>query len=74
MTLAAQRAMTRVFVVLGRLLITLAFVALASAWFSEMRNGPVFGLSQQHLFMDAIALGVLGIACLVDSMLHAKNL
>lgn len=26
------------------------------------------------LFFDAIALGVLGIGCLLDSMLHAKNL
>lgn len=64
----------RFFISTGRVLILLSFVALASAWMTGIRGGPLFGLTQQHLFYDAIALGVLGIACLVDSMLHAKNL
>ena len=64
----------RFFISLGRVLLVLSLIALASAWVTEVRGGPVFGLSQQHLFYDAIALGVLGIGCLVDSMLHAKNL
>lgn len=64
----------RFFISLGRVLLLLSFLALASAWITEIRGGPVFGLTQEHLFFDAIALGVLGIGCLVDSMLHAKNL
>lgn len=64
----------RFFISLGRVLLVLSFIALASAWITEIRGGPLFGLTQQHLFYDAIALGVLGIGCLVDSMLHAKNL
>lgn len=64
----------RFFIALGRFLLVLSFLALGSAWLTEIRGGPVFGLTQQHLFLDAIALGVLGIGCLVDSMLHAKNL
>ena len=65
---------TRFFISAGRVLILMSFLALASAWITEIRGGPVFGLTQQHLFFDALALGVLGIGCLVDSMLHAKNL
>ena len=64
----------RFFITLGRVLLVLSFLALASAWITEVRGGPLFGLTQQHLFYDALALGVLGIGCLVDSMLHAKNL
>jgi hypothetical protein len=33
---------------------------------------PHYG--QQHLFYDAIAIDVLGIGCLMDTMLHAANL
>ncbi len=68
------RTTTRVFIMAGRLLLTLAFIALASAWLSEFRGGSVFGLTQQHLFFDAIALGVLSIAVLIDAMFHAKYL
>lgn len=63
----------RFFISLGRVLLFLSFLAVASAWIAEVRGGLVFGLTQQHLFYDAIALGVLSIGCLVDSMLHAKN-
>lgn len=70
----SARTKTRFFVFVGRVLVALGFVAVFAAWISEVRGGPVFGLTQQHLFFDAIALGVLGIACLVDSMLHAKYL
>lgn len=66
-------AMARFFVSAGRVLLFMSVVALASAWIAEIR-GPVFGLTQQHLFFDAIALGVLGIGCLMDSILHAKGL
>lgn len=58
----------------GRILLLMSFVALASAWFAEIRGGDVLGLTQQHLFFDALALAALGIGCLLDSILHAKTL
>lgn len=62
------------FMSIGRVLLLMSFVALVSAWASELFDRPVFGLTQQHLFFDAIALAVLGIGCLLDSMLHARYL
>ena len=64
----------RLFISLGRVLLFLSFLALAAAWITQIRGASLFGMTQEHLFFDAIALGVLGIGCLVDSMLHAKNL
>lgn len=49
-----------VMVVIGRVFLGLAFLALVTAWVSEMRGGPVFGLSQQHLFGDATVMALLG--------------
>lgn|GEM_PF-1676102 len=58
---------------LGRIFLLMSFMALVSAWMTEVRGQPVFGLTQQHLFYDAIALGILGIGCLMDSMLRRKG-
>ena len=65
---------TRFFSFAGRISLALAVVALLAAWISEPMGGSVAGLSQQHLFSDAIALGVLGIAGLLDALLHSKGL
>jgi len=67
-------ALARLFIAAGRVLLFLSAVALFGAWLSQIRGSPVLGMPQDHLFYDAITLGVLGIGCLVDAMLHAKNL
>lgn len=64
----------RIAAAVGRALIVLAVLALLGAWLSELTDGTLFGLSQQHLFLDAIALTGLGIALLVDALLHARRL
>jgi hypothetical protein len=64
----------RFFVSVGRVFGALAFLALLGAWLSQAIGGSVMGMSQQHLFNDAIALALLGILCLVDALLHQKNL
>lgn len=69
----ATRA-ARFFTLAGRLLLTLAFVALVGAWITQVTGGAIFGMGQQHLFNDAIALALLGIGCLLDALLHLKNL
>jgi len=61
-------------VYIGRLLIALAFLALLGAWITQLTGGTLLGMSQQHLFSDAIALALLGIAVFLDAFWHARNL
>jgi len=63
----------RIAIAIGRVLIALAVLALLGAWLTELTDGEILGLSQQHLFLDAIALTGLGIAFLLDSLLHARR-
>ena len=48
-------------VYLGRMFFALAFLALLGAWFSQPTGGTVLGMTQQHLFNDAIVLPLFGI-------------
>lgn len=57
----------------GRIFLTLAFLALIQAWIAQATGGTIFGLSQQHLFNDAIALALLGIGSFLDGLWHARN-
>lgn len=58
---------------LGRLAILLSLVALIAAWVAQLTNGELIGLSQQHLFNDAIVLALLGIAFLLDAVIHRQE-
>lgn len=58
----------------GRLLLTLALVALVGAWTTQLTGGTTFGMSQQHLFSDATVLALLGIGSFLDALWHARNL
>ncbi len=66
--------MTKVAIYLGRVFGVLAFLALVGAWITELTGGELFGLSQQHLFNDAIVLALFSIGMLLDGLLHSKNL
>lgn len=59
-------------VAIGRVLLTLSLLALLGAWLSE-GSGEIAGLSQQHLFNDAIVLALLGIASMLDAFWHARS-
>ena len=61
-------------VIIGRVLLTLSFVALVGAWLAESTDGEIASLSQQHLFNDAIVLALLGIASMLDAFWHARKL
>jgi len=61
------------FVGLGRIAIALSVVALLCAWVSQFTGSDLFGLSQQHLFNDATVLALLGIAFLVDGVIHKQE-
>lgn len=58
---------------LGRVLVTVAGLALLGAWMTELTGRPFLGMSQQHLFNDAITTALLGIALLLDALLHLKQ-
>lgn len=65
---------TPFFVYLGRLFFALAFVALLGAWFTQLTGGTLLGMSQQHLFNDAIVLSLFGIGMFVDALWHSRNI
>ena len=67
--MSAQTAAT-----LGRLLLVLGFLSLLGAWLTQLTGQSLWGLSQTHLFSDAIVLSLLGIGALVDAKLHSQKI
>ena len=63
----------RIAVYLGRVLFTLALLALVGAWITQLKGAPLFGMSQQHLFSDATVLALLGIGMFLDALWHARS-
>lgn len=63
----------RITVYIGRVLLTLAFLALLGAWVTQLTGGTLFGMGQQHLFNDATVLALLGIGMFLDALWHARN-
>ena len=51
---------------------TLAFLALLGAWAATVRGGAFLGLTEQHLFDDAIVLALFSIAGLLDGIVHRQ--
>ena len=64
---------TPFFVYVGRLFFALAFLALLGAWLTQLTGGTLMGMSQQHLFNDAIALSLLGVGMMIDALWHSGN-
>jgi hypothetical protein len=60
----------RIMTAIGRALLALAFLSLLGAWIAAVRGGPVLWATEQHAFNDAIVLALLGIACLLDGIVH----
>lgn len=65
---------TKSAIYLGRFFGLLALCALVGAWVTQLTGGTLLGMSQQHLFNDAIVLALFCIAGLLDGLLHSKNL
>lgn len=65
---------TPFFVYLGRIFFVLAFLALLGAWITQLTGGALLGMSQQHLFNDAIVLSLFGIGMFLDALWHARNI
>lgn len=55
---------------LGRVLLTLSFVGLLAAWWTQASGGTFLGQSPEHFFSDAIVLALLGIGILLDGIVH----
>ena len=65
---------TPFFVYLGRIFFVLATLALLGAWLTQLTGGTLFGMSQQHLFNDAIVLSLFGIGMFLDALWHSRNI
>lgn len=65
--------LARLAVYIGRIFFTLALLALVGAWATQVTDGRVFGMSQQHLFNDAMVLALLGIGSFLDAFWHARR-
>ncbi len=65
---------TPFFVYLGRIFFALAFLALLGAWLTQVAGGTLLGMSQQHLFNDAIVLSLFGIGMFLDALWHSRNI
>lgn len=63
----------RTAVYIGRVLLSLALLALLGAWVTELTGRTLFGMSQQHLFSDATVLALLGIGMFLDALWHARK-
>ena len=61
------------FVNIGRLALTVSFLSLLSAWWTQLSGGLFLGMNQQHLFSDATVLALIGIGSLVDGIIHQKE-
>lgn len=64
---------SRLFVLVARLLLGFAFLAMLLAWLAELMDGDIFGLTQQHFFSDATVLCLLAIGCFLDAAWHAYS-
>ena len=71
---APIKAGARYAVYIGRILLTLAFLALVGAWVTQLTGVPLVGMNQQHLFSDATVLALLGIGMFLDALWHARKL
>lgn len=65
---------TKTAATIGRLLLGLGFLSLLGAWLTQLTGQLLLGLSQQHLFNDAMALSLLGIGALIDARLHSQKI
>lgn len=63
----------RVAVYIGRVFFTFALLALIGAWITQLYDGRLLGMSQQHLFNDAMVLALLGIGSFLDAFWHARR-
>jgi hypothetical protein len=60
-------------VAVARTILVLGILALLGAWLSELRDSrSLFGLTQQHLFNDAMALTLISIAVFADAYFHLR--
>lgn len=66
-----MKARTAVWI--GRGFCVLALLALAGAGITQVTGGTIVTMTQQHLFAEAQVLALLGIAGLVDGLVHLKD-
>ncbi len=58
---------------IGRIFLALSFLALVGAWLNQLNSFSPLGMTQQHMFNDAMVLGLLGIGMLIDAAFHKAD-
>lgn len=58
---------------IGRIALMLGVLTLVGAWLNQMAGFSPFGMSQQHMFNDSMALSLIGIGMLVDAAFHKTD-
>ena len=58
---------------IGRIALTLSVLSLLCACFIQLFGFSFFGMSQEHMFNDAMALGIIAVGFLLDAMIHKKE-
>ena len=59
-------------ITIGRISLTVAFLALIGAWITQATGNTLMGMSQAHLFSDATVLALIGIGMFLDGVVHLK--
>lgn len=72
--MAGSERSAKLVIGIGRATLILSMVALVAAWISSASGKPIAGLGQEHLFSDATVLALLGIAFLIDGIIHRQGL
>lgn len=60
-------------ILIARVLLALAALALLAAWLAQFTNGALLGLSQAHLFADAQTLALLALGAFADAYWHRRE-
>ncbi len=58
---------------LGRIALAVALLSLIGAWLNQLFGFAPFGMTQQHMFNDSMALSLLGIGMLIDAAFHKAD-
>lgn len=62
------------FITIGRVFAVLSFITFLLMWVASNTGTTVMGMGEAHLANDAIIFALLSIVCLLDGVLHSKNL
>lgn len=58
---------------IGRIFLGISFLSLVGAWLNQLFGFAPLGMTQQHMFNDAIVLALISIALFIDATFHKAD-